>query len=1097
MQQLDRFASFQNLKTQSLCISSPIQPWPATVSSSSRPNKLPSIAAVKTWSMTNFSEIESVAKTVKKAVPDGRIAAVYLLQIHVNYDTIERVSEVLDEAGFEEFETINSTSFVLTQVLASKLNVKFRLDQLYHIVVDLQNYEHFNVESYVVKKTARGFDVIDFSEGQNADLKEQLKKLDSVIIAHTAKKHPDEKYKKLFPDKKRLYTNFNTCFGPDYFWNQVDGGNLNGLLVSDAAGIKLTLDWACGHEDIHLESMAVPGERVFERWFKETHFVGVSVTYKKQGTTCNVDKIIDLDWADHKVRITVYIEQDLVPSVEFEVLQTSKKKRPLCCLIDFLMDDRPIAVYTSSSFNPPFFHAFYKDSQVPIDTVDYESIEKLAEGLQDQLPVGNIKIVVDAYLIDSILETRLARSKALKFKLSKDKPDTVKVYPISYLCLSFTRLFQANKLFVPIGQCIACWDFSQCFILVKQSDGFRVIDWTDAKVDILDIYSIQTVVITRHFTRTDAMITAAIEALQPRTVHFFEFSDNIDSELNEILWKYNNQVHDSYFVHDFGNFKFTAKYGKKPEVYETGYVTLPHTFSVELFVENAPSLQVSYDLNGRFTKSKPRIEHFDLRKYKTKLVSLVVKIKNAYDVDVTVKESDDHEKFDNITRLVLFEKVSNGFEKNVYLRHEDRPKATRFATLKSALQSLPHPDLTATVLDMNGLTVEERQSHSNLFQNYDIFLTEFVDDALPFLYVNLYVSQPKVRSCAIGEQVFFINTSSPIEKIEKAKKSKKEPSFESYVVKRCKGDYRLVKYGMLPFNTLRTEFPHVRRAFVFGDRAPKLLKGLIVEFCEVPLNDFFAYVDNVMTDDLFIRPVVRYNFEAEWNDSSQLFETEYQVAPLWYTVAVRVKKCDKLTINVNRSNSKKKEQLSEWKFDRLTDGVVVFTIFVDESLVPEAKLIRNVKTPTTILEITADNRVLIHSKAYKGRTEFPAYVSFKDGINVGDLALAHLESDPDFVVYDVAKLLNINFDLMPADPKWKFTTSRDKNDDLLIHIGDSTCPVHMLFAYIVKATFLAVQEQVKSEFKAVGVQLPEGCTVSDNWRQKISDTMGVQLVVFT
>uniref|UniRef100_A0A7E4ZT14 CEP76-C2 domain-containing protein n=1 Tax=Panagrellus redivivus TaxID=6233 RepID=A0A7E4ZT14_PANRE len=1053
-------------------------------------------ANVKTYTTKDFSGLELVARSIKGEVPRDRIAAVYLLHVHASYDEVTHAAKVLNATGFREFETINSTSFVLTQVLMSTPSVRFRLGQLYHVVVNLQNDIHYNVESYVLKKTDSGFDVIDFSEGQNADLKEQLKGLDTVIIAHTLFDDPDEKYKKLFPNKKRVYTNPNSCFGADYFWNKFDGGNLDKWLVSNTAGMRIILDSAGSHEEIDLESVKVPCKRVFERWFKETYFVGIGVAYEKQGTNCNFDKV-ELDWADHKVRFTVYVGEDMLPVVSHEII-TTKRKKPELSFLDLHLDDRPIAVYTSCIFNPPCFRAFYKDSQVQIDATDAETTKQLAVDLTVQLPVDKIKIIVDAYLTYTTLETRLERLEALKVKDSADKKaKPVKLYPISWLCLSLARVFKINNLDVPIGQCFACWDFLHCYILVRQSDGFHVIDWTEADVDVLDTYSVQTVVITRTLTRTEAMITAAIEALHPRTLLFYEFDDTFDDEFKDSIWNCNDNEHDGYFVHDFGNFSFNVNYGRTTKVFETGSVSLPHMFSVEIDVGSAPSLLVSYDLGGRFTKSKrPKTQVFYLQKYKTKHLVLSFEIKNAYDVELKLEESETPKKTNACSRLVVFEKVSNGFEKNVYLRHGDRPKATRFATLRSALQSLPHPELTAVVLDFNGLSIQERRSHFKLLRSYKFLLAKTVHDFSLTLDTNLYVNEPTVRNFSVGEQVFLFKTGV---KAEKAKKSKKEPSFMTFVVKRSHTSFHLVKLGMFPISKLRSDFSSVRRGFVFGEgENRKQFKGLKVEFLTQPEADN-KFLDGVVGSGLLLKQIAMYNFEAEWEGGSRVFETEYQVPPFLHTVALRVQQCDKITIKVNLRGTTKGEVLTELKFDRLTDGVVVFTISMDKFLLPSSKLVRTVETPTTIIEITTDNRTVIHSAAYKGRTEFPAYISFKDKIKiaVGDVALALLETQPFFIVYDVGKLLNINFDLMPANPEWKFTTFRSDDGELHIRIGSNTCPVYMLFAYVVKATFLAVKEEVFTEFKAIGVQLPEGCTLSEEWRQKLSETMRVQLVVFS
>uniref|UniRef100_A0A7E4VE66 Molybdopterin molybdotransferase n=1 Tax=Panagrellus redivivus TaxID=6233 RepID=A0A7E4VE66_PANRE len=155
-------------------------------------------------------------------------------------------------------------------------------------------------------------------------------------------------------------------------------------------------------------------------------------------------------------------------------------------------------------------------------------------------------------------------------------------------------------------------------------------------------------------------------------------------------------------------------------------------------------------------------------------------------------------------------------------------------------------------------------------------------------------------------------------------------------------------------------------------------------------------------------------------------------------------------------------------------------------------------TPTTILNFTSDNRVLIKAdETYTGVKEVLAYVLLQDGKPpmIGQQAFDALKKNRDSVFYDLTRLLATDFNPSRPNPAWGFKTTRNTDGKVVIHGGGNviTFPI-VLFGLVVKSTLLYIQKHMESDVTALGIRLPVGSVVSEDELKTISQRIGVDLM---
>uniref|UniRef100_A0A7E4V2D9 Virion structural protein n=1 Tax=Panagrellus redivivus TaxID=6233 RepID=A0A7E4V2D9_PANRE len=138
---------------------------------------------------------------------------------------------------------------------------------------------------------------------------------------------------------------------------------------------------------------------------------------------------------------------------------------------------------------------------------------------------------------------------------------------------------------------------------------------------------------------------------------------------------------------------------------------------------------------------------------------------------------------------------------------------------------------------------------------------------------------------------------------------------------------------------------------------------------------------------------------------------------------------------------------------------------------------RHGSSTDVFLSWTMQNTIEIHKvrSDYKGKTFYPAFVSFKDGIHFGDRALQDFQTNMKYVIFDIYKLVS---DDCHTAPNWPFTVEFIKFGDVFRVNKVITQSKHetdpwTLFELVMTHVVEYVKKNSASEIKTVVIQLPK------------------------
>uniref|UniRef100_A0A7E4V9S0 FIST domain-containing protein n=1 Tax=Panagrellus redivivus TaxID=6233 RepID=A0A7E4V9S0_PANRE len=647
------------------------------------------------------------------------------------------------------------------------------------------------------------------------------------------------------------------------------------------------------------------------------------------------------------------------------------------------------------------------------------------------------------------------------------------------------------NLHVAVGETVILLN-SDIAVLKRHADGYQVLDVS--RNDLLQIckeHGTNFIIVYTEKDNVDSVVVEKVkERLAPRTVVISELSADASHLPSYYHSLFDAKTSNDYKVSDYMNLKVVVKHGLEKHIFKTGFMSPPHDHKTELFLGEAMSVEVAAMSAQDFLSLKPElVKTFTMKSKKRRLVALTLRIIDPYNVDASL----DVLEHGSAPRIVLIHRQAEGYSRTVLT--ENSPKANNevFSTVMAAIQSYKSPTGCSIVVDVAMATLDERTKlHAFTKQ---LGYTAALGMHTICLDINKLLFSYEGFECNTGESVFLMDMT-------------QQSQSRSYVIRHDHTGYHLLRASK-DIEKLRSAFPLVRRAFVAKpSEVPTPTVGgdigvtVLGPFAPANTTLYRFLASALAGDTSFDRPhVANFTgivFTARWGKKSENVEVGFASVPFSDTVVFHVGMAETLKINMTSLCSSKSELVKQFNFRSPANRVIVLELAVDRNLQPSATLIRADRVPTLGLKFTTDNRVLIRAGAdYTGDESIPAYLSFTDDFKVGTEAQELMKTSPNLVVYDLVRLLANDFDpCLGADPSWQFAAWRDFDVGVMVELGEKLASVVALFAIVVRSLLRYIKQNSNNAVEEVGIQLPKGSIISEDFRSDISDRLGVNLIIY-
>uniref|UniRef100_A0A7E4V5J7 Glycos_transf_1 domain-containing protein n=1 Tax=Panagrellus redivivus TaxID=6233 RepID=A0A7E4V5J7_PANRE len=1017
------------------------------------------------------SGIDSSAKAFARKVPPSTVQAVYILnQVGNDPTNFKLIEPALKSAGFKNVCTISQDSYQAS-VSLDAVNLDCAVGELVGLLATSQYLQL----ATVVEKTSTGYKFVkSFADFPN-ELKE-FPSLKHVILLDDATDAVKAEFAKLYRGKQLHYASIDLCRALwKYVWNKFDNGNFGGNFLEEVISFDTLLKFKDGMIYLPFRGEAMPMVTTFQLDIAHAAKVDVYVQYCGIPPFTPVKTFNFKTKKDRIIKVTVSVGFDQVPNISLETTS------PVVAIAPIPLVHGKVGINIQRL--PSYQYTVISQTSITPSTV-FPSIEALVGDLRREVPSKDVHFILyeceatqnDAAIADAFKCVNLLHTSS---------------YPTVNLSNSFNPLasmmFFGYDIAVAEDECIAVLtDFVA--ILQRKKRSFHLLHTPGVYAQLkeyLDKYDVKTIINT--FSKDEPHATN------------FRGRNVILSNREAVLKRYNNCYLQNYLnggdfngciIDNPTNIEFFVSWNDTTVVYRTGYVTAPYTWTVELDAENARELKVIPHC-GVAVNAEDSDKRYSLKQLGPK-VALTFNIKTEFGAHVTCDALAPGCVPRAISLCLLVERTAKGFRKTLYFRDSDKTIVDECPNLFVALEPFKQAEYTVIVFNASDTTAAERKTWQQMATGYGFKAIQFVNGPVLLISSALFYVDPK----EYGEnKTVLVSDMTAVDK-----SGQKTPM--TYVLRSHQKMLQLQKALPAKIDKVFGTFDSVELVVAVVEDASKSpmlpihLNAAVLQVCHKTASDYlFSRIDTDAVIEPLIRDVTGITFVAEWKGSNQVFHTEFETLPFSRDVAIHVGEVKSLRIKTTHPNSKQRELLKEFSFKTPYDRVVMLNIAVDSMLVPSVKLVRSEPVPSTVFEFTTDNRVLVRSDAVEG-LEYPAYVSFVDGVIVGEGAVSLQNQHPDLVVYDIHRMLSTDFDPDHPDPSWAFKTSRGGDGEVTVHMGQSSTTAIVCFGLIVSAVKKSVESATGHGLTEIGIKLPPGSAVSEDAKTSIGATIAVKLLVF-
>uniref|UniRef100_A0A7E4ZW74 DNA helicase n=1 Tax=Panagrellus redivivus TaxID=6233 RepID=A0A7E4ZW74_PANRE len=1005
-----------------------------------------------------------VAHCFAEDVPPNSVCALYVdRDQRCTFDQLRRLVMGFRAAGFKNITTFASNCFH-TSIALHLMKAKCEVGDM---VVFSWGEKTANNDGVIVEKTVNGFKLEGISNEISSEIAENPKVRHFIVqmFPTSVKATLEAQYKKLIK-KPGLEYKF-LCFGYDdhmhtFAWNLFDGGNLNGYLVENFADSDYYFEVYDQKVVLGLKNVKVPYSKTFQMDISNTDTLKFFACSHQDDHVC----VKQFDYNDGKrrtVEATFNIEVDHLPRVRvktigFETERVVKPIRPAgkpknttALVVTHILNRTCLTVATLSTS----------------DTLMFDTFAEMIKYLRKNHPPSTVECVVAVYRDDD-------------HRILLQKAGYTNIISTNAQYFGFYHILHRYKVKGGDGENIAII-FGSIYCILKQLENrYRMLY---CAIGTLTAVKLEKYKVTTVIADLLELEQFDIATLGDRNVIISDYKDLTPNNYHSCLWS----------IVDLGDrlieeaviAVFKVSCNGKSELVKTDFVPIPYEKTVEITVGKGSIVRADGTLlpcdNANLDMDElVEIESFDVSKLKSKKIAVTFTVENAYTITakcVVVPPS----------RCLYVESTPSGISSSVYSRDYSETCFYDLPSLETILDVFEHPEDTALVLSVDSFTDLEREKLRIRAEQRGFQCVNFVNKAVLTLNSILFGVD---TSAFINGKTVLVGGMTTTDA-----NGQKVPT--TYVLEGHENKLKLMKIVQEKVGKVYSTLKSVDSFFVAvkdvskPPKHPAHLKPIFLSFSnEYVWKSLFSKIDN--TTSSIVQDIFGFNFIAEWENGQRIFDTALETVPFSREVAIHVGKVKVLKIDTSPLNSEKRELLKGFTFKTEFDRIVVLKLAVDADMKPSVTHVRSDPFPATVFEFTADNRVVVKTEV-TDKMEYPAYVSFGSNIVVGETALQFHKENAGMVVYDIHRFFDADFNPEHSDPSWSFKTSPGKDNETIIHIGESKTTSTVCFGTIVSAIKRDVESREDRTLSEIAIRMPAGIVVPENVCSVIGNLLNVKL----
>uniref|UniRef100_A0A7E5A223 VWFA domain-containing protein n=1 Tax=Panagrellus redivivus TaxID=6233 RepID=A0A7E5A223_PANRE len=1009
--------------------------------------------------------VKDAAKAFAVDVPPKTVHAVFILiEPETLPSVVKCMAPALEAAGYRNIVTLGDEAFRHVSMPIDAAQLQCDVGDFVAVLFNPDNLRY----GAIVERVEAGYKKVKISKNLPYEIIEYPTLKHIILRGPTgdiSEAHKSE-CRSLYPGMQyhfpRLSKNQLIC---NHAWRSVDGATF----IEETVSMEVFFKFGLQEVPLPFRGTTLPTTKTFQLDIMEWKHVFVCVKYTNQheplSTEFEVFQCIDLKTRkDRVLRVTVSINMHHVPSINVQAISPVKVLVPKFQKVG-------IEIYKASSFQ------YYIFGQSGTTELNFSTIDLLMADLMARFAPEDVGVIL--YLGMEMDSSTIGWWRTLEeHGYSKQYFGGTDIVPAMFL-------FGYNVA-VAEGECVGMWVSEQlCTILKRVGTTFRYLGFYQPSddLDLLDRYDVKTVVFCQSFDEICTIdefgdrnvIVGNADAIRDRYKLFY---------LSELISKGN---FGKYTVSQFNRFLIFVYWGDRRLKFDVGNtVQLPFGWTTEIDLDKAYEVKIVVDyIHGDFKQEK-------VFYVGSSSVKLDICIEDMFTTTVNCVPLPKGHAPRSVSFCLLIERTTSGFRRTLYFRDSGKTVVENFANLYIALKTFTLVEHAVIVFIVSDSTSSEHAEWRQFASEYRFQGIQFVNGAI--LTLNSALIDVDFTTF-VDNVIVLVTDMTAIDT-----NGRKAPV--TYVLRSHQKKLKLLKVAKARVDKVYSTLDSIDHVFAVVDdpsKPPSLSKHLKPVFLQSSNESvskyLFSRTDTDLEADHTIDDIAGITFFAEWKGARQVFNTEFESIPLSREVSFQVGEAETLRIKTAPFNAKNRDLLDEITFKKPYDRVVVLNIAVDSMLVPSVKHVHSEPVPATVFEFTTGNRVLVRSDAVDG-LEYPAYVSFVDGVIVGEGAVSHQKHHPDDVVYDIHRMLSTDFDPDHPDPSWAFNTSRGGDGEVTVHMGQSCSTAIVCFGLIVSAVKKSVESAVGQGIAEIGIKLPPGSVVSEDAKTSIGATIAVKLLVF-